>query len=64
MDTNRWGLRPLQLLTSCPVEEERLPTGILDHHDGAIVVLQVAGDVGRASLKDCHTLCLHRLTTG
>lgn len=50
--------------TSCAVEEEGLPAGILDDHDRSIVVLQAAGDLGRTSLHDCNILRLHRLTTG
>lgn len=50
--------------TSCAVEEESLPAGILDDHNWAIVVLQAAGDLGSASLQDCHILCLHCLAAG
>lgn len=50
--------------TSCAVEEERLPAGVLDHHDRSVVVLQAAGDLGRTSLQNRHILRLHCLTPG
>lgn len=48
--------------TSCAVEEKRLAAGILDDHDGSIIVLQAAGDLSNASLQDGDVLCLHCLT--
>lgn len=48
--------------TSRAVEEKGLAAGILDDHDGSIVVLQAAGDLSSASLQDGDVLCLHRLT--
>lgn len=54
----------IRLRTSCAIEEKSLPAGILDDHDWSIVVLQAAGDLGRASLQHRDILCLHCLTAG
>lgn len=48
--------------TSCAVKKKGLAAGILDDHDGSIVVLQAAGDLSSASFQDGDILCLHRLT--
>lgn len=48
--------------TSCAVEEKGLAAGILDDHDGSIVVLQTARDLSSASLQDGDVFCLHGLT--
>lgn len=44
------------------IEEKGLAAGILDDHDGSIVLLQATGDLSRASFQDSDVLCLHRLT--
>lgn len=50
--------------TSCAVEEESLPARVLDDHDGSVVVVQAAEDLGRASLQYRDILRLNCLAAG
>lgn len=47
--------------TSCAVEEESLPARVLDDHDGSVVVVQAAEDLGRTSFQHRDILRLHCL---